>query len=52
MCLTCVVLGPGFIDDAHTATESVSLAELASAPLVYEQSILNFSDILASNSQV
>ena len=50
--IPCVVLGPGFIDDAHTATESVSLAELTSAPLVYEQSVLNFSDILASNSQV
>ena len=46
--IPCVVMGPGFIDDAHTATESVSLAEMAQAPSLYEQAVLNYGDILAA----
>ncbi len=48
--IPCVVMGPGCIDDAHTATESVSLAEVTRAPSLYTQTVLNYGDILASNS--
>ena len=50
--IPCVVMGPGFIDDAHTATESVSLAEMTRAPSLFEQTVLNYGDMLGSNPQV
>ena len=49
--IPCVVMGPGFIDDAHTATESVSLAEMTRAPSLYAQTVLNYGEILASNPE-
>ncbi len=46
--IPCVLLGPGCVDDAHTANESISLEELTKAPALYEEIVLNFGEMLAS----